>query len=300
MLDITTRTFHWVTPKRNCLMNNNSLPISAQEYNKSIMGFLNLSSGINYNESGLSPTAIRTIGQLNGFCSMLAQSAMQLIWSGCVWEAEIIIRTILEASIRLAYICIDKSEVEDKVFEYNEVLANVYQTKREKRMDAYLKNVNSDDPVLKKSFEEVIAIHPSSDMNRKRRQQIERKWAFNELTTKIDSYGLDYLNKMTYFANSYGTASHIVHADSDGVGMIWERDSRSNDEKEAITYGHIARELSDIFWLSVMRTYVISKLFNIPVDRLTEYIKMQDPLLNKIKQLEKIWADYYKENYGTD
>ncbi|KJS02778.1 MAG: hypothetical protein VR68_02340 [Peptococcaceae bacterium BRH_c4a] len=277
--------------------------IDLNKYFKTITGFLSLCKNINYETSGLSKEAFRTIGQLNGFSAMLMESSINLIQAGCVWENEIILRSILEATIRLIYICIDKNEIEDKVYEFNHILSNVFQTKREKRIENFLVTIDVDDEVLKKSFERVLENHDGENngrMNRKTRLEVERRWAFNVLTAKIDSYHLNYMNKLSAFAYSYGMASHIAHVDADGIGMIWERDERSEEEKYAITCGHIARQLSDIFWLSVARTFILFKLYKIEENILKDYISSSGNMLQGIESLKKIWNEYYIKHYGMD
>jgi hypothetical protein len=222
---------------------------------------------------------------------------MELIWPGFVWQAEILERSLLEATIKLIYISIDKSKVDQKVDEFQNVISDINQYKRRKERLEFLNGVNIDNDVTKYTFQNVTKHNIEMRYNKKERNKILEKWAFNSMTKEIDSYKIDGFDKLEYYKNYYSSTSHYVHVDIDCLDLIWDRDNRDNDEEASLTLAHMGRELEDLYVFNAMRTYSLLRLYDIDKSILPKYLKSKENTIEKISSLNEKWQDFYREHY---
>jgi hypothetical protein len=255
---------------------------------------------IQYNDiraSGLEKEIVDLLTRLNSYCFVLTQSCMELIWSGFVWQAEILERSLLEATIKLIYISIDKSKMKQKVNEFQNIISDINQYKRRKEMIDFLDNIDNADEILKHTYQNVINNDVNMDLNKNKRNKIMEKWSFNSMIREIDSYNIEWFNKNKYFQNYYANCSHYIHVDIDCLDLIWDRENRNNEEYAKITLAHMGRELSDLYSYNFTRTHILMKLYNIDLNILKECIRSKKEIIDSISTLENEWNVYYKNNY---
>ena len=63
-----------------------------------------------------------TIRQINTVCTQFSQTILHLILEDYLWESEILLRTVIEGSIKLTYIACEPDQIENKMFEFSQVL----------------------------------------------------------------------------------------------------------------------------------------------------------------------------------
>ena len=219
---------------------------------------------------------------------------MVLIWSGFVWQAEILERSLLEATIKLVYISIDKSKIDQKIDEFQNIISDINQYKRRKEVIEFLDGVNINNDVDKHTLQTITKDHVEMKFNKNERKKILEKWTFNSMTKEIDSYKIDGFDKLKYFQNYYSTTSHYIHVDIDCLNLIWDRENRSNEEETALTLAHMGRELMDLYIFNIMRTSSLIELYNIDKSTLLNYIESKKEIINKISLLEKEWNNFSK------
>ena len=260
-------------------------PINPEEYMDLHLGMLKIIQYDKIKLCKLDRNVIDILTRLNCHCFILTQSCMELIWTRFVWQAEILERSLLEATIKLIYIAIDKSTIEQKVYEFQNVISDINQYKRRKELFELLDNIPINNDVNEHIFKNVIKDDVEMNLNKNERKNILEKWTFNSMTNEIDSYKIDGFDKLKYFKNYYSNSSHHLHTDIDCLNLIWDRDNRDEKEKEAITLAHMGRELKDIYFFNVMRTYSLSRLYDIDSSVLTKYIISKKNIIDKISTL---------------
>jgi hypothetical protein len=255
---------------------------------------------IKYNEiifDDLNKNVIDLLSRLNEYCFILTQSCMELIWPGFVWQAEILERSLLEATIKLIYISIDKSKINQKLDEFENNISDINQYKRRKEMLDFLDGVKIDNEVTKHTFQNVTKYDVEMKFNQRERKKILEKWTFNSMTKEIDSYKIPGFDKLKYFQNYYTNTSHYIHVDIDCLDLIWDRDNRGDEENIALTLAHMGRELTDLYFFNAMRTYSLIKLYDIDESILPNYLESKKDIISKISSLDNKWHDFYRENY---
>ena len=272
-------------------------PIDPEEYMDLHFGMLKLIQYDNIKKCKLNKSIIDILTRLNWHCFTLTQSCMELVWPGFVWQVEILERSLLEATIKLIYIAIDKSTINQKVDEFQNVISGINQYKRRKEMLEFLDNIHINSDVDEHILRNVTKYDVKMNINQRKRKKIIEKWTFNSMTKEIDSYKIDGFDKLKYFQNFYSNTSHYLHVDIDCLDLIWARDNIEEKEREAITLAHMGRELTDMYAFHAMRTNSLLKLYDIDNSILPRYLKSKEGIINKISALDREWHNFYKEHY---
>jgi hypothetical protein len=275
-------------------------PVDPKEYMDLHMDMLKLIQYEQIKSCDLAKNVIDILMRLNWHCVTLTQSCMELIWPGFVWQAEILVRSLLEATIKLIYITIDKLNIDQKIDEFQNIISDINQYKRRKEIIELLDGVNFHNDVAEHAYQKIIDDDVEMKLNQNERKKIIERWTFNSMTQEIDSYKIENFDKLKYFKNYYSSTSHYTHVDIDCLNIIQDCDKRGEKENEALTLAHMGRELKDIYLFNVMRTYSLLRLFNIDKFILPEYIKSKKNIIEKIDSLSKEWDSFYREQYLDD
>lgn len=93
----------------------------------------------------------------------------------------------------------------------------------------------------------------SSRYPRKVRQQIEGKWGFTRLIQDLAGSKSAVAKLFPTLLHGYRMASHLQHSDAVGIGIVAERESRPEPDRNRVKLAHIARIVSDCNAYSFMR-----------------------------------------------
>ena len=151
-------------------------------------------------------------------CHTASESALLLIRNDRLWDAEIIIRSVSEGTIRLCNLCEgEEHERMDKAKEYWDVIPELNRIKRHDRLSAILAMVEDPSAPEWQPFRDLLMQQADIDAIRSlfpgpQRKQIEHRWSFNELlrslaASKMTSLKYDVIGALTY---GYGMSSHLT------------------------------------------------------------------------------------------
>lgn len=213
---------------------------------------------------------------LHVFVHERIDSMQILIRHSCLWDADMLLRSISEACVKLAYIsCFNNENNENnenkKVKEFWSDLAEINMLKESKQVSAIVETIQLDvkeltDLILSKDIEEELR----GKWTKKKRQKIEQPWSFNEMIKVISK---EYNHKEILCLNrSFTKSSHLLHADETALGVIADRRQRDIEDKEYQCFLHAKRLYSDsltlYFWileltLNVYGVAVSNELLNL-------------------------------------
>ena len=185
---------------------------------------------------------------MHAFIHERIASIFVLIQNGCLWDADIILRSVAEASIKLIFVSLHSSdEQEKKLSEFWHDLAEINQLKQAEQAQALIDNLKDTnfDPLhiapLLLSDEELERL--SKKWTKKNRQRVMQLWSYNEMIKKIaettDNQKIQSLNR------NFTQSSHLIHADETALGVINDRKNRGTEEKMALSILHEVRLLND-------------------------------------------------------
>lgn len=172
-------------------------------------------------------------------------SLLVLVQNDCLWDADVILRSIAEASVKLVYLlCFNAEERDKKVSEFWNELAEINRLKQSKQAREILEKLNLNaksisDLIMSESEEKIL----SEKWTKSNRQRIEQPWAYNEMIKVIAKESNK--EKILCLSRNFTQSSHIIHADETALGVIWDREQRTNEEKEKQMNLHEIRLFSD-------------------------------------------------------
>jgi len=233
-----------------------------------------------------------TIKQINTVCTQYSQALLHLILEDFLWETEGLLRTVMEGSIKLAYIACEPDQIENKIFEFSQILPYINGTKRNKRIENILNitdlSERSRDADIYKKILDCELPDIDENINRKNRNEIKRKWDFIAMIEAIQNSGIKELVNTTVLSYPYGMMSNIVHMDYDGLNYIFERYDCSEDERDKVNSLQTCRQYSDIYGLTLARTISICLIYQTDYTELLKLPSKHQELLERIENQKKL------------
>ncbi|TRW91994.1 hypothetical protein EKO24_016035 [Candidatus Methylobacter oryzae] len=252
---------------------------------------------------GMDPYVRFVSSQLFIDCHLSSESSVLLIREGKEWDADIINRSVMEGTIKYVFLMSGEStDVQTKAFEYWELLPNYAAVKHHERASSFLSEVANPDAPEWIPFKNLLLTEQEIDayrngVNRADRKKLEQKWSFSEITKSFNASQSEGLRLLVHLAHGYGMSSHLIHKDGDGVGMVWERYGRNEDEQFAVKLGHCARIISDICSFSKLRLFQLLKFCNQQTDIIYKTETRYQLLFD---ELRKAGENFTKVEYGEE
>jgi hypothetical protein len=180
-----------------------------------------------------------------------SESAFLLCAYGQLWDAEVLVRSVLEGSLKLAYLLQSRETFATRHAEYADKLFEIALLKNHRKAESLLGAVSDPDAQRWRPIRDLLLsadefAELSGRDNKVVRRNLERRWGFTGLIGELSRSADTYFKGLGALAHSYSMASHIQHADIVGASIALERDRRSANRRDAIHLAHEGRLLSDL------------------------------------------------------
>ena len=214
---------------------------------------------------------------------------VMLIQYGYLWDAEMLVRPIFEATLKVLFISYaEETERKRRIEEFWELLPEIHRLKQSERARIALDRVGegtSADSI----FRELI-LNPEEEARlrakwpRQHRNTLEQKWSFNGMLRDVEVFMGKHLNVSIARAltHNYGISSHLIHADHAGVSLPVDRNSRNNVEREKLISAHAARLLSDRLSLGAIAALAIAFAIGRDQEPILQTLRSADPLFAQL------------------
>ncbi len=164
----------------------------------------------------------RTIGSLLSASARSGESALLLTAYGQLWDAEILVRSVFEGSLKLVYLLQTKDSFEQRHEEYRHDLFRIALLKDHAKVAELLAALpNRDHPSWKPLSDRLLSeeerIKISARYPQAQRRPLDTRWGFTGITGELARSGDPLFSNFSGLANSYSMASHILHADHLGT-----------------------------------------------------------------------------------
>lgn len=240
----------------------------------------------------------KSIYQLVKFINERLSTVWFLTMNDKLWDADIIDRSVLEALIKLNFIVYAPTD-EEKQKRLNEFWNHLWEINSLKHSEHSKKHLNHfPDKLSQLAHLSLILTDKEEEelknkWNRKDRKALEQKWSFSEmLFSLIKHYKGQTFEMMIGLAHEYRMCSHIAHGDETGIGIIAERKSRPENERQIVHRGHFIKLLSNCLAYASWTSIVAMDFLN--ADK--TFFFNNHSKIEQIKQLEK----YYHEEVFND
>jgi len=211
------------------------------------------------------------------FIHKRTQTLFLLVQNDCLWDADIILRPIAECTVKFAFISsFENPERDKKVKEFWGDLAEINRLKQSKQAKQIIELTGFDSKFLSDiALEENEHRELSEKWTKSKRQRTEQPWSYNEMIKTI-SKNYDF-KEILGLTRNFTQSSHLIHADETALGVIKDRENRTEEKKEALMNLHEVRLLSDCvqfyFWLVKVCFRLSDK-------------KMDSELIKKVEEFE--------------
>ena len=235
-----------------------------------------------------------TLGHLLSASARSSESALLLCIYGQLWDCEILVRSVLEGTLKYVYILQSQSKSKERFLEYSRELWEIGLLKDHEKASTLLEALQHPNSIDWKPIYDMLLSSEELTLFRDRypkprRRELDRKWGFtgiiNELTNSKDPI----LSSFKALAHGYSIASHVAHADCAGTSIALERDMRSSARREAIHLAHLSRLISDIFTYFEMRLFIGYRFINHSIAPIGEAAKAIEELMARKKEIYESW-----------
>jgi len=245
-----------------------------------------------------------TLRRLFSYMSQRSQTVSFLVSSNYPWDAEIILRSFYESSVKIWTICLASAEERTKlVTEFWSIYSAMHDHKTRVRAEPARKANTRDTRPEFSIVYDVFSnpkVFPQSGSTKKDRKRLEQKWSFTELIKSISKLETDGLNlrDIDTLLHMYGQQSHLIHADDIALDLMLDRTLRPANELPALQASHVSRIMSDQASLWIMSTLTLRQMYGIamvPEDKFISEWKAQSELC---KEVYDHFFEFQKEFYS--
>ncbi|MBY3115646.1 DUF5677 domain-containing protein [Rhizobium laguerreae] len=193
---------------------------------------------------------LRTLADLLSASARTSESALLLVAHVQLWDAEILVRSVTEGSLKFCYLLQGRKDFEERHRQYAHDLYQIGLFKDHKKAVELLATVPDPDnrvwkPIRDRLLSDAELTSIGNAFGSTERRSLEGRWGFTGLIGELARSGDELTRGFTGFSHGYSMASHIHHADAIGTSMAIERDLRSTERRDAILLTHGARLISD-------------------------------------------------------
>lgn len=188
----------------------------------------------------------------------LTESSMLLAAYGQLWDAEVLLRSVAEGTLKFAYMLHTPADFKKRVHEYAVDHFNVSLLKDDFKIREVLSALGNPDsrewkPLRDRllSKEQLEALSKTYDKTARR--SIESRWGVAGMLNTFRGSGDIASTRLPGLLHNYSLASHVQHADYIGVSIPDERERREPARRDALHLVHLSRVLSDGLSYLMMR-----------------------------------------------
>jgi hypothetical protein len=241
--------------------------------------------------------------QLNASCHATAESSLILVGNVRLWDADVLVRSVVEGTLKFVFLTFGSdSERHQKLKEFDNDFAAFGQIRRHQRLKEVLSVVGNPDADEWRPFRDLLLTEAQLEELQKRypkavRQKLNQKWSFAEICVALRNSGQPGYELFGHMLYNYGMSSHVAHQDIDGIGMVWDRNSRDESRKTAVEVAHGGRLVGDVAIMSLLRAKSLFKLWNADAKDLKPFTEELNSILAETTVAGK---DFYNVEYGSN
>lgn len=223
----------------------------------------------------------KTIAYLASATARASESALLLCAYGQLWDAEVLVRSTLEGSLKFSYLLQSPATFADRHREYAEELFEIALLKDHRKAADLLATVrNPEDhewqPLRDRLLSDAELAGLSARFDRGARRELETRWGFTGLIGELSRSDDPLFRTVGGMAHSYSMASHVQHVDMVGASIPLDRDQRAPDRRESLHLAHQGRLVSDVLIFLYLRLAVGYRFIGADTAPLTEAKAMVD------------------------
>lgn len=230
--------------------------------------------------SGLPPLVRFVNSQLLIACHLTSESALLLTREKKVWDADVLLRSVLEGTVKHAYMLqgTEQNEWNSRCDEYWHRHPDVVLKKdcsRAKELKELIIRMEGDAVDGIDDLNDVIFTEESlgefwSGVSSKERQELEYRWSVGGILSHFKKSKDESINVLHGLLYQYGVNCHLSHLDGIGVRDIWGRYRLDEEMRAADELAHAARIVGDIVEFAKIRAISLTRACNVSFGFISE------------------------------
>lgn len=234
-----------------------------------------------------------TVGMLLSAAARSTESTILLCSYGQLWDAELVLRSVTEATVKFAYLLQSRDEFEQRIEEYSLNLFDIALLKDDKKVRELLRVLPEPDlkefiPLRERLLSEAERSHIEEKYDKRNRSSIEGRWGFTRMISTIEN-NICGLKGFSGLAYNYSIASHIQHADFIGISLPIDRDDKEMDRKLAQHLAHFCRLLLDVFAFFQFRLIIGYKFADVDLRTIHDVNRRVQQFISPLEDLYQEW-----------
>lgn len=212
---------------------------------------------LNKKESSVTELNRFVLVQLFASLYSTSESMISLVRDGKLHDAEILLRTIIEGTIKYLYMASGELEVDNKeIGEFYLILPKIQNMRNNNKMKTvilqYQQMTGKNHPFLEAIISEEEIARLNTEYPRKVREEIERKWSFNNILRELIEKNEGYKELCGLFY-AYSLSSHYIHQDGNSLSIQFESMKTISKGEERFELAFAARLLSNVITMFLLR-----------------------------------------------
>jgi len=237
-----------------------------------------------------------TITYLASATARASESALLLCAYGQLWDAEVLVRSTLEGSLKFSYLLQSPMAFVARHREYAKELFGIALLKDHRKaadLLATVQNPEDDEwrPLRDRLLSNAELTELSARFGRGARRELETRWGFTGLIGALSRSGDPLFQTIGGMAHGYSLASHVQHVDMVGASIPLDRDRRAPERRESLHLAHQGRLVSDILILLYLRLTVGYRFVGADITPLVEAKALVDAAGEWQDDAYRAWMD---------
>ena len=243
---------------------------------------------------GLDPEVTDTLGMLLDAASRSTESAFLLMSFGKLWDAELVARSVFEASIKFVYLIHTKNDLRQRHDEFAEHQFQMATMKDDqKARDALASVPDSSGPEWNALRALVI---PDAERDQLRgtydkatRRSMETRWGYTGLLNTLIKSGDPTYSTLGGLFYGYTTSSHLHHADYVGISIALGQSRLEPPLRDSTHLSHLARLIRDCFTCFELRLQAVCRFTGEDTHVLLRVRRQIDDFWTEMKSSNAAW-----------
>ncbi|WP_414609332.1 DUF5677 domain-containing protein [Stenotrophomonas sp. BR163] len=230
------------------------------------------------------------------------ESVFLLCSYGQLWDAEMVLRAVAEATLKTAYILQSEDEFKARVAEYSTDHFNISLLKDDSKLRSTLAALSEPDsrewlPLRERLLSEEELDELGRLYDKTKRRSIESRWGVGGLLNSLRKDAPHRVPRYDALLHNYSLSSHIQHADYIGISLPYDRQSRDEERRDALELAHLSRLISDCFSLMYLRIVSGYRFLDLDLKPILDGQKRVDEMGNGFGNP---FGEWMKVEYGED
>lgn len=179
-----------------------------------------------------------------------SESVFLLTAYGQLWDAEMVLRSVIEGTLKFAFLLESRAEFDGRHTEYGDNLFEIALLKDHQKAKDFLDGAADPSaaewrPIRERVLPAAEYEELRAKYDKKHRSDLEAKWGFTTLLNAVGRRKDASFRELSGLAWSYSLMSHLQHADYLGISLPMDRERRAETRRDSMHLAHHARLVND-------------------------------------------------------